>query len=121
MRVLQVLALAAPLLLAGCGGSNGCDGKEMGTLVTDANLCRLTCHSTTRDQAITFLGPPDSSIGKTDLTYSYQCVSASAQNALMVSLVFDATTGVLTSVSRIGMGIYASGTLPSCLDACAEG
>ncbi len=113
-----LLALAG---LAGCGGSDpgACDGNKTGTFVTNDQLCKLTCSSTTRDQAIAALGQPDASFGTTSLTYNYLCARGSGGDALLISLEFDATSGVLTRVSRMGMGAYASGTLPSCLDACS--
>jgi hypothetical protein len=118
------------LALAGCGGSSGGGGTSaggggasascQGTLLTDAQLCKLTCNSTTRDQAIALLGAPDSSVDSNMISYMYTCVTTTGGDVLQLHLhlFFDSDSGALTTVRRTGLGAYASGTLPSCLGTC---
>lgn len=129
-RRARVLAAAGLLALAGCGGSSGGGGTSaggggasascQGTLLTDAQLCKLTCNSTTRDQAIALLGAPDGSSGADIVCYIYACglTTGADVDELALCLTFDSNSGALTTVHRTAVGSYASGTLPSCLGAC---
>ncbi len=127
MGRVHVAAMASLLAVAGCGGSassgsggtsGACSGTKVGTLLTDEQLCKLTCNSTTRQQAIDVLGAPDSSFEMTSITYNYVCGTAAGVDGLLVELEFDATTGALIDVSRAGHGSYSSGALPSCISGC---
>lgn len=109
--------------IVACGGDddaatpssgNGCSGVQL----TDDQLCKLTCKSTTPEQAQATLGTPSTSStsSSTLYEYSYTCVQGSVGSGLSYDLYFSG--GVLTSVGLTGTGTFAGKTLPACISGC---
>lgn len=134
---MKAKALVFICILAGCGGGNDgtsdadsnslCTNAHPGILLLDDNLCKLSCHSTTREQAISLLGSPSMS-SETSIDYQYTCVNKdSSVDSLLISIFFFNDTpqlgdlaGTLQGVQRIASGSFASGELPSCLGVCGQ-
>jgi hypothetical protein len=119
--VLFVIGLTA---LSGCGGSPN-SGSCRGPLLTDEQLCKLKCGSTSVNEAKQILGAPTAS---TDgmLQYSYICLEErSGAGSGVTYFLFFNTVSVdgsaldrLHSVERVATGSFASGALPSCVSLC---
>lgn len=120
LRGLLVLTLFVGL--GACGGdaagipSEGCSG----VLLTDEQLCKLQCKVTTQADAEALFGPPQVSVSNA-AAWRYQCVSVGTGTGdlLHIQLGFSGPGGTLSTVSRSGVGKFASGKLPACLSACS--
>lgn len=123
------LVLAVLGVFAACGGGDpdqtgsgdaGQTGETCsGVMLTDAQLCQLKCKLTTQADAESLFGPPQVSIS-TSSVWRYQCVSVSTGTAdlLQIQLMFTGPNATLSTVLRSGVGKFASGKLPACLNAC---
>lgn len=89
-----------------------------GTRLTEAQLCSLTCKSTTSAQAKVSLGAPSTatSSGSELLQYRYTCIDGSTANALTWDFFFS--DGVLTDVGLTGIGSFSGEALPACIASC---
>lgn len=116
-RVFLQFAFGSVLAASGCGGEgkSSSDGDCTGTELSDEQLCSLTCGETTLEEAKTLLGPPDVSSG-TLLSYSYTCTDGTEAEGVNWYLNFS--EDVLDDVSRIGLGSFAAGSLPECIEDC---
>lgn len=90
-----------------------------GARLTEAQLCTLTCKSTTSAQAKASLGNPrgaTASNGTELLDYSYTCVENSTASSVSWNLYFS--DGVLQSVGITGIGSFSGEALPACISSC---
>lgn len=99
----------------GTAAGQNCTGARL----TDAQLCSLTCKSTTSAQAKASLGNPGTataSNGTELLRYSYFCSAGTTGNLVSWDLYFS--DGVLQSVGITGSGDFSGDALPACIASC---